>query len=192
MKVKKLTSSILLILFISFSITGCKNDTKENKEVKNEESVKANTEQNKKSNDENNLNLFFDATIHNNDEIQLTFNDIEGEDSISKKVKGRKKRGQRVSFSFPDETIPYSFKLSLNSEKENTVEFERIVLNRKNDRIIIKDSALLVYFNLKNLKYNFEGKKIILEKISANQKAELASKDNLNLRVENRYSKINP
>ena len=82
--------------------------------------------------------------------------------------------------------------MSLNNNESNKIKFDKIVLNRKNDRIIIRDSALLVYFELKNLKHEFEGKKLILEKISANQKAELVSKDNLNSRIENRYSKINP
>ena len=150
------------------------------------------TKENKKINDENNLKLFFDGTIQNDDEIQLAFKDIEGENHLSKKIKGSDSRWQRISFSFPEESIPYSFRLSLNNNESNKIKFDKIVLNRKNDRIIIRDSALLVYFELKNLKHEFEGKKLILEKISANQKAELVSKDNLNSRIENRYSKINP
>lgn len=192
MKTSTLKSTIIFTLLLTFFISACKNEKKEDNKATNNTPSEKKTKENKKINDENNLKLFFDGTIQNDDEIQLAFKDIEGENHLSKKIKGSDSRWQRISFSFPEESIPYSFRLSLNNNESNKIMFDKIVLNRKNDRIIIRDSALLVYFELKNLKHEFEGKKLILEKISANQKAELVSKDNLNSRIVNRYSKINP
>jgi hypothetical protein len=173
----KIIKLIFIIVLVSF--TGCKDQQPNAKETMEDKQTK-----NKNDYD---LKLFFDGVFSNDDEVILHYEDIEGMDSIRKSLKGMPNNWQRVAYRFPEEIIPYGFSLTFSEESTNKIKFDKIVLNRRDDRIIIKDSALLVYFKLKNLQYRFEENELILEKLANNERAEIISKENLNNRIENRY-----
>lgn len=178
--ISKFKNITLVFVLVLVSFMGCKDQKSEAKE----------TTENEQTNNENSrdLKLFFDGVFSNDDEVVLHFEDIEGMDSIRNSLNGMPNNWQRVAYRFPEETIPYRFSLIFSEESTNKIKFDKIVLNRKDDRIIIKDSTLLVYFKLKNLQHRFEGNKLILEKSSQNGSAEIISKENLNSRIENRYT----
>lgn len=170
---------VVSLVIISVFIFGCKDNTAASNAA---ETVKKSSVE--KS---NNLNLYLDGYFHVDNEIKLTFKDFEGTDSIVKKIKGMPNNWQRVEFNFPEETIPYTFNLSFLDKRQSQINLDKIVLNRENDRIIIKDSALLVYFQLKNFTHKFEGDKLILNKKENTVVSQLVAKENLTSRVGNRY-----
>lgn len=175
-----ITNFNLLFLILLSILYSCGERSSKSKETLNQEKVIEKKD--------NNIKIFFDGFFTNNDKLILTFNDMEGTDSIIKNIKAMPNNWQRIEFEFPQETIPYSFKFSLSKNSPNKIKFDKIVLNRQGNRIIIKDSTLLVYFKLKNFNHHFADDTIVLDKGNEGLVPELISKDNLNSRIINRYS----
>src|SRR5690606_3578347 len=138
-----------------------------------------------KANDD--LNLFFDGNFDFNGDITLFFDSETKNDSILHTVKKMPNNWQRVGYKFPGNIVPSKVTITLPSQSETAIQFDKIVFNKNNDRIIIKDSALLVYFNLKNLNPHFINNKVLLKKKDSNEVASLESKLNLINRLQNRY-----
>lgn len=131
-----------------------------------------------------NLNVFLDGVIHESTEIKLFFSDSTGNDSLMQNVKGRPRKLQRVSFQIPNGRVPEDLRFEL--ESVNRIDFDKLVFNRNDDRIILRDSAFLVYFNLRNFKVQFNNEKIELLNESKDDAAFIA-KQNLISRLNNRY-----
>ncbi len=172
----------LLFILIILGV-GCKSDKKE---TIPDQTQKENIEI--KVDDSKNLKLFFDGIFAFNDYVKLYFDDntIENDSLISKLIK-KPNAWQRLKYVFPEETTPYELKIQLPKSSETYIKFDKIVFNKENSRIIIKDSALLVYFDLVNLKYFFNKNKIELRKKDTLKEATLIAKKTLVERILNRY-----
>tara|TARA_Y100000385_G_C13095578_1_gene641079 strand:- start:1723 stop:2274 length:552 start_codon:yes stop_codon:yes gene_type:complete len=175
---------ILLFTLIILGV-GCKSDKKET------EAIPVETPKEKKEvkvDDSKNLKLFFDGTFAFSDYVKLYFDDdIVTNDSLVAKLNKNPNAWQRLKYVFPDETTPYEFKIQLPKSSETYIKFDKIVLNKENSRIIIKDSTLLVYFDLVNLKHSFKNNKIELKKKDTLKAATLIAKKALVERILNRY-----
>ncbi|NNK87896.1 MAG: hypothetical protein HKO90_06405, partial [Flavobacteriaceae bacterium] len=132
----------------------------------------------------NNLNIFFDGVIHESAEVTLVYSDSIGEDSLMQDIKGRPKKMQRISFEIPEGQNPEAIEFKMENVKR--IDFDKVVFNRADDRIVLRDSAFLVYFKLRNFKVEFENEKIRLINDTAGD-AGFSAKQNLISRLKNRY-----
>ena len=130
------------------------------------------------------LKFFFDGVIHESTEATFTFSDSIGEERRVQAIKGRPKKIQRLTFQIPEGRTPDAIEMEMDKVKR--IDFDKVVFNRANDRIVLKDSAFLVYFKLRNFKVQFENDKIILINDS-NTAAGFNAKQNLISRLKNRY-----
>lgn len=128
------------------------------------------------------LHVFFDGVIKMDANMMLSYADSSGTKRIAgNPIKGKPQMQQRVTFVFPKKVIPPGFKLIFDGE--NNIDFDKIVLNINNDRIIVKDSAFFEYFKFKP-SVQVSEKNIIISKADT-----LWASESLAERIQNRYSK---
>ena len=163
---------LCLLALIVIVVLGCR------------ESNKTSDENATPSTTESGLNVFFDGVIHESAEVTLIYSDSIGVDSLVQNIKGRPKKMQRMSFLIPEGRTPDAIEFRMDNVKR--IDFDKLVFNRANDRIVLRDSAFLVYFKLRNFKVQFENDKVGLINDSSTE-AGFNAKQNLISRLKNRY-----
>ena len=130
--------AILLVLSIIFS---CKESKKTETTDQNAESVINSV----KDDLNNKLRIYIDGVIKNDIHPKIIYSDDFSTDEVlANKINGRPRMKQRLSFVFPESSIPYYFNIVFDNDC--IIDLEQIVLNINDDRIIIRDSAFYEYF----------------------------------------------
>jgi hypothetical protein len=154
----------------SKKVDAVNNSSKETVETKSAEKVDL----------KNKLRIYIDGVIKNDVQPKIIFaDDFVTDKVISNKTVGRPKMKQRLSFIFPEFSIPYYFNIVFDNDC--VIDLEHIVINMNDNRIIIKDSAFHEYFDFsKTLK--LENNTLFISKSDT-----LKSSSILNERIKNRY-----
>lgn len=170
---------IQCLVVLSF-LYACKNDTKKTETEAQPEQTVLEPEVIEDPTDR--LHVFFDGVIKMDANMMLSYADSSGSKLIAgNPIKGKPQMQQRVTFVFPKKVVPQGFELIFDGE--NDIDFDKIVLNINDDRIIVKDSAFFEYFKYKS-SVSVDEKRIVISKADT-----IRASQSLAERIQNRYSK---
>ncbi|OIQ31060.1 MAG: hypothetical protein BM564_02270 [Bacteroidetes bacterium MedPE-SWsnd-G2] len=132
--------------------------------------------------------IAIDGVFKSSQDFKLSFIDVNGlESSFSGTIKGNHKL-QRKIVEFPKKVLPSTFKLKFENVADS-IFIPKYTLAYNGDKLIIKDTAVVVYFNRsKNILYDENNKQII---VLPYFKADTYFETNIELRnrLYNRYIK---